>query len=219
MKEMIERRRWRSAARRARVALAVIAMACGKAAGPSSSSSSHWLVCELDADCTSAGSEARCASDGYCVDVEGVRVTLTGTGPLGAPDDGDGPEGGSSCNCADVEAGTARVSLECYCQSADCAVTPDTLLDSMCDQEFAPPLVRYQGCGSIVIEGVGAIGGSTWVYDEATGELVGFAQFTDTEFWPCSTSQVIAGREFECETATRCHLCGPNLNQTIPPCE
>ena len=49
------------------VAFAVLATACGEPSGPSSSSSSHWLRCEADADCDNLPLPATCGGDGYCV--------------------------------------------------------------------------------------------------------------------------------------------------------
>lgn len=103
MNEMSERRSGPSAARTAtRVAFVLIAIACGKATGPSVSSSSHWLVCEADVDCASAGPTARCAGDGYCVDVAGVRIRLPAESVPGA---GDAERAGDTPDTAEPSAG------------------------------------------------------------------------------------------------------------------
>ena len=50
--------------------LAILVAACGKAKGPLTSSSSHWVVCQGDSDCSILGEAVRCGAEGYCLDGE-----------------------------------------------------------------------------------------------------------------------------------------------------
>ena len=61
--------------------------------------------------------------------------------------------------------------------------------------------------------------GQGWVFDQASGALVGAYAFTDVNSGPCQTYEWVAGREFDCEAATDCHLCGPRISSTRPDCE
>lgn len=52
--------------------LSALAVACGEPnGGPSSSSSSHFLECERDADCSNLPVAATCGGDGYCATASG----------------------------------------------------------------------------------------------------------------------------------------------------
>ena len=65
--------RWSS---RLCVILGVLGGACGPG-GPESSSSTHWLRCQVDADCTNLALGARCGEDGYCTAPDGARLAQT----------------------------------------------------------------------------------------------------------------------------------------------
>ncbi len=284
MTQRSERRSaWRALGACGCFSLVLVAIACGKAASPSSSSSSHWLVCETDLDCAGAGSAASCGGDGYCVDAAGVRVRLTEGSPdagTAAPDEADDCVGAScsqcpapnedsgfictdrttvwardpgsgtccryegsclapswprfesegecqtSCRCAEIDYGDPpnafgieRILLACACGDANCVMNVDDEVARICQTSFGVPWVRTEGCGMIDITLQGGFSVSSSIYDAATGALVGTSSFGDISGPPCHTYGTVAGRTFECETVTRCELCGTRFDPSIPPCE
>jgi len=54
-------------------------LACDSDPAEQSSSSTHWVTCDTDADCAPHPSHPEC-SDGYCIDSEGQRLAVDGTG-------------------------------------------------------------------------------------------------------------------------------------------
>src|SRR5687767_4488860 len=94
------------------VALAVLAMACGEPSGPSSSSSSHWLSCETDADCDNLPVAASCGGDGYCQSSTGkIEQAVVFEEEFDGPTlDGESflPESGFSVRNGDAEFYTDR---------------------------------------------------------------------------------------------------------------
>jgi beta-glucanase (GH16 family) len=56
------------------VSVMSMAIACGGQRGPSSSSSTHWLACDADSDCTNLAVGARCGGDGFCSTSEGDHL-------------------------------------------------------------------------------------------------------------------------------------------------
>lgn len=52
---------------------------CQEGAAPQTSSSSHWIRCESDADCSNLPMVATCGSEGYCVDSDSSKVELQST--------------------------------------------------------------------------------------------------------------------------------------------
>jgi beta-glucanase (GH16 family) len=54
--------------------LAFIAIACGGQSSPRTSSSTHWLACQVDADCANLAIGARCGSEGFCTAGDGTLL-------------------------------------------------------------------------------------------------------------------------------------------------
>lgn len=50
--------------------------ACGEGTPPQSSSSSNWLKCQTDVECSNLPVAATCGGEGYCVDADGAEVEL-----------------------------------------------------------------------------------------------------------------------------------------------
>ncbi|HEU5072517.1 MAG TPA: glycoside hydrolase family 16 protein [Polyangiaceae bacterium] len=59
---------------RSTVPLLVLTCACGGQSAPSVSSSTHWLACEVDADCANLARGAVCGADGFCSTDDGTRL-------------------------------------------------------------------------------------------------------------------------------------------------
>ncbi len=55
-------------ARRITALLVCLSAACGDPTVPSTSSSSHWINCASDSDCSNLPVSATCSAEGYCVD-------------------------------------------------------------------------------------------------------------------------------------------------------
>ena len=53
-------------------------LSCGKASSPQTSSSSHWLSCDDDDDCTVSSAGASCDASGFCVDSSGAHLEVGG---------------------------------------------------------------------------------------------------------------------------------------------
>ncbi|MBN1609070.1 MAG: glycoside hydrolase family 16 protein [Polyangiaceae bacterium] len=68
------RPRWRRA-RRGLAPLFVAAVGCG--GPPQTSSSSHWLTCSQDSDCSNLEVGARCGDEGICLSAGGTRLVQT----------------------------------------------------------------------------------------------------------------------------------------------
>lgn len=82
---------------------ALVSLGATASCEPSTSSSTHWLTCEVVADCSVAGAVA--CEDGYCVDTDGHRVSSSATPSIGggagaAPTTGGNPpsQAGASQN-------------------------------------------------------------------------------------------------------------------------
>ena len=112
---------------------------------------------------------------------------------------------------------TERTSLECRCTSVTCPATFEEASAALC--AGGASVVRFEGCGMIGVGDSNGYFGQGWVFDGAGGALVGAYSFTDVNSDPCQTYEWVAGREFVCETASECHLCGPRLVSTRPDCE
>jgi hypothetical protein len=251
-----------------RVALLLIALACGKALSPSSSSSSHWLACERDVECTGLADATQCGEAGFCVDEAGGRVRqpvepLSGpecpapqagdnvscdgepvwsrdpasglcceyrnscSAPSGWPGFNNELECETSCRCETVDYGdppgtfgVERISLECACRDGDCARTLQEQLARVCNDPRGQAWVRAEGCGMIAIANEGTFAGRDFVYDAATGALIGTSSYSDEpSIRPCVIASSVAGLGFDCDAATRCELCGNDFFPLVPNCE
>jgi len=60
------------------------ALACGVTTGGKTSSSSHWIQCDMDRDCDSVTDAVACEA-GFCVDESGERIENDALGGAGAP--------------------------------------------------------------------------------------------------------------------------------------
>jgi hypothetical protein len=146
----------------------------------------------------------------------------------------DSPEAcESSCRCAELieAAGSSaeeaqswvseRISLECYCSEKTCLDSPEAIALQRCGGDHG--LHRSEGCGRTMIEevtGLGVIG--TWVFDQATGALIGVSEASDVTSFPCRSYGTRAGAELDCPEAERCRVCGEaerDRGETTPPCE
>lgn len=118
----------------------------------------------------------------------------------------------------EVELGTERISLECYCQGADCPDNLEEATQRMCGQsgEYA---TLATGCGMIAIEIFTGYGFAQLVFDAATKGLIGMSSSGDTPSQPCMTVSTVAGQEFECEEITRCRPCDAPSVSEVPRCE
>jgi len=58
---------------------------------------------------------------------------------------------------------------------------------------YTPEMDRIVGCGMDSVGGLGLFGGTEYVFDSATGELVGATIGSDSSFGPCNTGIYIAG--------------------------
>lgn len=196
MNEMSSRWLWASPVRgRYRLgalALALLAVACGLTSGPSSSSSSHWLVCQEDTDCLSLGQAARCDDGGYCANSDG-RISLPiedgagGGGGAASGGAGGGGGGGAEPNPAsggtNGEGGTS-------CTGAACSACP------------APRIRTDVICESMTY----------WARDPASACCPYENACVAPEAWPLFSS------EEECQTDCRCAVVEPTdvSNQEAP---
>ncbi|MDQ2642885.1 MAG: hypothetical protein M3020_03655 [Myxococcota bacterium] len=97
--------------------LLVASWSCGEDRGPQTSSTSHWVTCSIDEDCTEVRGAVAC-SKGYCVDADGTRVdgsaSQAGSDTGGQSSGGAAPTGGRSAarGGAGGEAG-APITADC----------------------------------------------------------------------------------------------------------
>lgn len=80
---------------------------------------------------------------------------------------------------------------------------------------------RRCGCGMINVTTLGGFGGEGWVFDDATGALIGYAQDSDAPETQCNTFGHVGSVAFECPDADTeiGFLCGEQPEEPIPPCE
>lgn len=104
---------------------------------------------------------------------------------------------------------TEYVGLDCYCADAlgACPATITDLDPDVCSDAFADSMSQAVGCGMVSIQSNGGFTGGAWVFDAASGALVGATDWSDTTRAPCRTYDTIAGREFACAEALVCPLC------------
>jgi hypothetical protein len=138
----------------------------------------------------------------------------------------------TSCRCAQVvpvfpdrpelDLTVERISLECACGTGiTCYESLAAATAQLCGAPGASVL-RQQKCGSISLLTGGGLGGGSYVFDAASGALVGATWSADTPRPPCGTFATIAGRDFESctEPALSCILCGdPFGAEGLLPCQ
>jgi hypothetical protein len=76
---------------------------CSKSNGTATSSGSHWLECDGDADCAPQGDDARCGAEGFCVDTSGRRIVI----PPPRAGDGSGEAGAAGMSSGNTGGGNA----------------------------------------------------------------------------------------------------------------
>ena len=104
------------------------------------------------------------------------------------------PDGGCACT-PDGQIGVQ--SFDCYCARGTCLSYDDAII--RCPPTPFPEDHRidtYADCNLVIITIVNSIGvgGSTWVYDAATHELVGGSSSADYPAFLCGTTQVFGFR-------------------------
>lgn len=101
----------KAATRGCRVVVLVAILAGCSSPGPQISSSSHWITCRTNDDCTSVSAAFTC-EDGYCVDPNNGRAVSSNSGKLGQSAVGsDGNDAGASAASApDIDAGAFNAS-------------------------------------------------------------------------------------------------------------
>jgi hypothetical protein len=137
----------------------------------------------------------------------------------------------SSCRCADVEPANPddpslppdfqaelrkvtreSISLECFCGAGfTCYHTLAEAHSTLCGQDAAPAFGATQrsGCGLVELVISGGFFAESWVFDAATGALVGSELGGDGAAPPCRSVTMRGGRSFSCsDTITECQLCG-----------
>src|SRR5688572_20947565 len=106
----------------------------------------------------------------------------------------------SSCRCGelipslDVE-GTfnlERGSVECFCSNQTCPGSFEAAVEEECGH--VGPMVRSQGCGLRMLSPVDLYVGNYWVFDQASGALVGAGFWNDVPSGTCRTFGAEAGR-------------------------
>ena len=102
----------------------------------------------------------------------------------------------------------AHESLACACSRQDCAMTLEEELARRCPDGGAGNVTLARGCGKVEIADGPNLGGTTAVFDEASGRLIGRTEWGDTIALPCLAVSTISGTEFACPEATICQLCG-----------
>jgi hypothetical protein len=103
--------------------------------------------------------------------------------------------------------------LEAFCGEWDCPASLEEAVDLYEDQGVCDVIdvTIESGCGITAIRFDGGFSGSTYGYDDATGELVFASIFSDVPFGPCNESNYYAGPVFEqCDKHTQCTACGPS---------
>jgi hypothetical protein len=126
------------------------------------------------------------------------------------------PEGWTSCGddrplveCSSEECFDGT--LQDFCGLFDC---PASLEDAVAYFEEGTcsfnEITIESGCGISTVRFDGGLGGSRYLYDDETGELVAATVYSDVAFGPCYRSTYYAGPEFEqCPKHTQCTACGP----------
>ncbi len=79
-------------------------------------------------------------------------------------------------------------------------------------------VTEQTGCGKLVVAMAPVIGGWTYVYDEATHELIGAQIANDEPFGPCGTGSYSAGESPRCDEGTVCSLCDASGNTCAANC-
>jgi hypothetical protein len=139
----------------------------------------------------------------------------------------------SSCRCAMVTGAdhsmlettvsyeVEYISLECGCAiescdgcSADrCEAMLDAALVDWCAGKFQSAL---RGCGRVALISSGGFVGSSRVFDEATGQLLGTSWYSDVPHAPCQAYAVVAGSELSCPDAIECDPCVGDAGTSTP---
>jgi hypothetical protein len=138
-----------------------------------------------------------------------------------------------SCRCAELVGAsgvpeeelsswvTERISLECYCSEKACPASLEAVVEERCD--VGATLHRSQGCGLRKLEQVSENGVvAEWVFEEASGSLVGASDGSDVPGFPCRSYETRAGTDFDCPEAERCRVCGElerDPDETTPSCD
>lgn len=147
--------------------------------------------------------------------------------PLGWPVFFTRAECETDCRCSVLERyregvgyTTDRSTLECRCAGGECPATPEQAVESVCRPGRSA--YRREGCGLIAIAENNPTYGDGWVFTVGAGStpsLVGAYSYSDVPRYPCQTYGSIAGREFECEGAVECQLCGEAFDAPLPSCD
>jgi len=151
------------------------------------------------------------------------------------------------CNCADVRfadidssssSGTVHRPLECepgFCTEPGCYPRLDAWQAELCAEPSNGAILRWQGCGLVQLDfalgpdTIGAFGNEGRAFrsfDAASGELVGFFHYSDTNIGGCelvSAPYAIYGRAIggairECAEATACVVCGSEPGYEVATC-
>jgi len=151
------------------------------------------------------------------------------------------------CNCADVRfapgsgssgLGTVHQPLEClagFCTEPGCYPKLDAWQAELCAQPSNGVIVRKEGCGLVQFDfaigrdAIGAFGnqGNPFrSFDAASGELVGFFSYSDTNIGGCElvyAPYVVYGRTIggpirDCAEVSYCVACGAEAGVDAPAC-
>jgi hypothetical protein len=128
-------------------------------------------------------------------------------------------------NGTEYRYGTERTSLDCRCSTESCPSTPSQAEQRLCEAFGAAQ--RREGCGMVFVIYSGDFNSSGWVFEpslqssdagEATPRLVGGYESDDVPR-QCGTYGWVAGREFDCDSAVACQVCGQSPGAPLAPCE
>ena len=121
---------------------------------------------------------------------------------------GTGGTAGSTCG-AEVIDGVAHYPLETYCDVIDDC--PETAEDAALRfGRLCPdiPITMRTGCGVRWVQYNGGYTGTSYAFDEASGELIAADQFGDTFAGPCGVLRYSGGVfPTECADVTTCSVC------------
>lgn len=112
-----------------------------------------------------------------------------------------------------------RVSIECFCSDQTCPASFEAVVEEQCS---GGSMVRSEGCGLRMIAPSSPYLGNAWVFDQASGALVGAGFWNDVPYGTCRAFGTEAGSgviygELDCPEVTHCQVCG-NESQ-LPPCD
>lgn len=155
--------------------------ACGSNSG--AGGASQCRLSEYDA-------AADCGRDSGSEDATGPRLSES--------------DAAAACVCGDQ----GELSLECFCAQFRCPTLAEARTDVFCQEGHPSPSGIIRGCGQIVVSHSAGLGSLSWVYDEASHELLGAQRGDDVPDSRCNEFNLGAGLPpTDCKNTTSCSLC------------